>query len=376
MFAQPVAKSQTKIAARSTARLAPHRSTLVAQFRGSAFDSASVLQHGLDQGRSQPDRNEPGFNSHDQEASWLADPTQVLLSEAAGPSWDLSKISIFPPSQQPLSEPLRLQPKLAIGAVNDPLEREADRIADQVMRMPDPELSIAPAPLKLSRKCAGCGAGSAPMANVSIPIVDGEDDFVDQPTSSASDAGVAPAAPAAPTCGTPISMSAVISGSFQGGLSMDDYYPDLAGRGYWDHGSTGGAFDTGTRAGANAQLIGAIQQIPCDPAAFSLAQTVKYVRTRRDGVRHPDEGKTMDDIAKSGRDASKPPFRQEFSAGANTWAISMADPPSVSYGPSSNIEWDRSFVTSLVGPGGRKDVNWSTSIRIVNGSVTRNTIST
>ena len=84
----------------------------------------------------------------------------------------------------------------------------------------------------------------------------------------------------------------------------------------------------------------------------------------------------MDDIAKSGRDASKPPFRQEFSAGANTWAISMADPPSVSYGPSSNIEWDRSFVTSLVGPGGRKDVNWSTSIRIVNGSVTRNTIST
>jgi len=34
----------------------------------------------------------------------------------------------------------RLQQKLEIGAVNDPLEAEADRAADQVMRMPDPTL--------------------------------------------------------------------------------------------------------------------------------------------------------------------------------------------------------------------------------------------
>jgi hypothetical protein len=155
---------------------------------------------------------------------------------------------------------------------------------------------------------------------------------------------------------------------------MADYYPDLAGKGYWDHGGTAGPFDTGARVGANAQLVAEIH-IPCDPARFSLAQTVTYVKTIRDGVHHPDEGKTMDDIAKSGRDASKAPFRQEF-MGTAGWAISMADPPSVTYGPSSNIEWDRSFVTSLVGPGGRSDVNWSTSIRVVNGSVTRNTIST
>lgn len=31
-----------------------------------------------------------------------------------------------------------IQPKLTIGAVNDPAEREADRVADQVMRMPEP----------------------------------------------------------------------------------------------------------------------------------------------------------------------------------------------------------------------------------------------
>jgi hypothetical protein len=31
-----------------------------------------------------------------------------------------------------------IQPKLKVGAVNDPQEREADRVADQVMRMPSP----------------------------------------------------------------------------------------------------------------------------------------------------------------------------------------------------------------------------------------------
>jgi hypothetical protein len=49
-----------------------------------------------------------------------------------------------------------IQPKLLVGPVDDPLEHEADRIADQVMRMPDPKLSIAAAPRQRSRKCAAC----------------------------------------------------------------------------------------------------------------------------------------------------------------------------------------------------------------------------
>lgn len=230
-------------------------------------------------------------------------------------------------------------------------------------------IAIFPLPRRQGASTGGRLASSDP----SIPTVDGEEDFVDLPPA------VGPSAPspgpAATACDAPLSMSTVISGAFQGSLSMDDYYPDLVGGGYWQHGGSGGPFDTGTRAGSNAQLVGTIQ-IPCRPDLFSLAQTVKYVKTVRDGIHHPDEGKTMDDIAKSGRDASRPPFRQEFAEmGASGLAISMADPPSVSYGPASNIEWDRSFVTSLVGPGGRKDVSWSTSIRVVNGSVTRNTIS-
>jgi hypothetical protein len=164
-------------------------------------------------------------------------------------------------------------------------------------------------------------------------------------------------------------MDKVISGAFQNKLSLADYYPDLVGRGYWLHGDTGGTWDTGTRVGANAQLYGTFR-IPCRPDIFSLAQTVTYTNTVMNGVRHPKQGVVQDDIAKSGRDATRAPFRQEWSN-----VISMADPPSLSYGPGTNAEWDRSFVTSLVGPGGRRSVNWSTSIRIVGGSVTRNTIS-
>jgi hypothetical protein len=49
-----------------------------------------------------------------------------------------------------------LQAKLTVGAVNDPLEREADAAADRVMRMTEPRVSSSSAPT-LSRKCAACG---------------------------------------------------------------------------------------------------------------------------------------------------------------------------------------------------------------------------
>jgi len=49
-----------------------------------------------------------------------------------------------------------VQCKLQIGAVNDPPEAEADRVADQVMRMSDPNISIAVSTPQISRECAGC----------------------------------------------------------------------------------------------------------------------------------------------------------------------------------------------------------------------------
>ena len=47
-----------------------------------------------------------------------------------GPSVDFSKVPVFSTG--------RLQAKLKVGAVDDPLEHEADRVANQVMRMPVP----------------------------------------------------------------------------------------------------------------------------------------------------------------------------------------------------------------------------------------------
>ena len=55
-----------------------------------------------------------------------------------------------------------VQPKLRIGAVNDPAEIEADRVADQVMRMPaavneGPNVSTKINPNDINRKCTDCG---------------------------------------------------------------------------------------------------------------------------------------------------------------------------------------------------------------------------
>jgi len=67
------------------------------------------------------------------------------------PSWDFSKVPLFASDRPsgPEARPTLLQRKLAVGQVNDPLEHEADRVAEQVMRMPEPALQ---------RKCACGGA--------------------------------------------------------------------------------------------------------------------------------------------------------------------------------------------------------------------------
>jgi hypothetical protein len=58
-----------------------------------------------------------------------------------------------------LALPARLQPKLAVGHIDDPLEHEADRVAAQVMSIPDtrPAVSSAPA-TTVRRACAQCAA--------------------------------------------------------------------------------------------------------------------------------------------------------------------------------------------------------------------------
>ncbi len=53
-----------------------------------------------------------------------------------------------------------IQPKLRIGEPNDQYEQEADRVAEQVMRMPDHEVAgVSHAPMKVQRKCTACASG-------------------------------------------------------------------------------------------------------------------------------------------------------------------------------------------------------------------------
>lgn len=52
--------------------------------------------------------------------------------------------------------PALLQRKLAIGQIDDPAEREADAVADRVMRAGGPVPPISPAQQQLSRKCSTC----------------------------------------------------------------------------------------------------------------------------------------------------------------------------------------------------------------------------
>jgi hypothetical protein len=57
-------------------------------------------------------------------------------------------------SNAAVSAPAVLQRKLIVGAVDDPLEHEADRVAEQVMRMPD--FAPLPTPKQLYCKCDTC----------------------------------------------------------------------------------------------------------------------------------------------------------------------------------------------------------------------------
>jgi hypothetical protein len=54
------------------------------------------------------------------------------------------------------SPALTLQPKLVVGDANHPLEREADRVAGEVLRLPTPTLGISSSPPRISRICAEC----------------------------------------------------------------------------------------------------------------------------------------------------------------------------------------------------------------------------
>jgi hypothetical protein len=79
----------------------------------------------------------------------------VMRSVSGGAAWDFGAISIHP--------------KLEVGPVDDRLEHEADRAADQVLRMPDPAVTQTPAAPRVSGRTA-VGEGGVPADPIAAAV--------------------------------------------------------------------------------------------------------------------------------------------------------------------------------------------------------------
>jgi len=90
--------------------------------------------------------------------------SEVPMSAGRRPSWDFARVPIAPPERRKASRQVisaaptqtSIPPMLVVGAIDDPLEREADRVADEIMRMPAASHSVTSAPAQISREFAGC----------------------------------------------------------------------------------------------------------------------------------------------------------------------------------------------------------------------------
>ena len=81
-----------------------------------------------------------------------AKPSKLMEATAGSNQADVG----FNFTHVPVFPALPIQAKLTVGATDDPLEHEADRVADQVMRMPDAEPTVSTVSEQISRKCEAC----------------------------------------------------------------------------------------------------------------------------------------------------------------------------------------------------------------------------
>jgi hypothetical protein len=86
-----------------------------------------------------------------QRASRPAERREEKANPAGSGVWSLSGIPIFPPALLPL------QRKPSVSEPGDPLEDEADAVADQVMRSDVEPAGRPVAGDRVQRKCAQCG---------------------------------------------------------------------------------------------------------------------------------------------------------------------------------------------------------------------------
>jgi hypothetical protein len=169
MFARPVAKPKAKTVAPSKNTSPLHRATPFGHRHNDGGEYLHMLQQSIGNQAMLRLLRRQGLleNKHGDPGQDISPESVNAEGGSRGLAWDFSKIPPFPPKrmsgefQSPSQFPaLRLpgpiQAKLKVGAVNDPLEHEADRVADQVMRMPGPDVSFGTEPPQISRKCDAC----------------------------------------------------------------------------------------------------------------------------------------------------------------------------------------------------------------------------
>lgn len=114
----------------------------------------------------------------------------------AGPPWSFGSIAVFPsagtsglpPRRSPRSRlPGGIQAKLRVGAADDPLEHQADRVADQVMSVTagDPPATFAPMQTSRKHSAREVEAIKHPPARSPEPNADEAPDIVQQVLRSA-----------------------------------------------------------------------------------------------------------------------------------------------------------------------------------------------
>ncbi len=177
-------------------------------------------------------------------------------------------------------------------------------------------------------------------------------------------------------CDTPGSFRKVTSGKFEGGKTLDDYFPDIVGTKSWGSKDTAGPFDNGFRAGSALQFIATYQMLcVAGGSAYTFDQQIAIARMRGDGKKLMEngkalEGQTINDVARSGRDQSKAPFRQEWLN-----VISMADPISgAPYTSFNDYEFEATATTKVTGAGGSLSVTWTVKVESKAKKITTNTL--
>ncbi|MGF6414019.1 DUF4157 domain-containing protein [Paraburkholderia sp. MM5482-R1] len=170
MFSSKVTKPQTEIAGGSSNGLKRERPGLTEQHHGSV-KQALLLQRNIGNQatlqlmakRTRRPTAETSSRDHRQELAPQNTPVRAVPCDGSS---DFRGAPSFPPdrarrlrSSSPLSafrQPSVIQRKLVIGAFDDPLEHEADLVADRVMGLPKPRPPISAAPRDINRKCSTC----------------------------------------------------------------------------------------------------------------------------------------------------------------------------------------------------------------------------